>query len=197
MKSSTLPAFYVLFLNSFPGNISIFCITFTSHFLNTVFLLGSLKFHIFFSFLLPEMKCVIRVIQATPAELLPLVHIHHLYVWHVAAKAANSFPFPTLERLSYSTPQQLVAKEAAKAVKNSSVHPTHGEELAQAMEIQIIDWFVAESQTCVPINSFFTCLHRSASVNDRGKTGIWVYIRCGTKVDFILPLSLTQDTGCR
>lgn len=43
---SNAACFHVLFLNSIAEDISIFCITFTSHFLNTGFLLGSLKFHI-------------------------------------------------------------------------------------------------------------------------------------------------------
>lgn len=190
-----LPAFYVLFLNSIPGNISIFCITFTSHFLNTVFLLGSLKFHIFslFSFL----RWNVLSVWSRPLRQnsLPLVHIHHLYVWHVAAKQQICFHFRQSNSSLIWQHSCWLLKRQLKwwqtGEKQGRVDPTH------VQIFQIIVWFVTESQTCVQINSFFTCLHRLSSVNDRGKTEFRVYIRCHTKVDFILPLSLTQDTGCR
>lgn len=148
------------------------------------------------------MKCVIRVIQATPAELFTTYpHSPSLRIWHVAAKQQICFHFrQSNSSLIWQHSCRLLKRQLKwwqTGEKQGRVDPTHGEELAQSMEIQIIVWFVTESQTCVQINSFFTCLHRLSSVHDRGKAEFRVYIRCHTKVGFILPLSLTHDTGCR
>lgn len=184
MKSSMLPAFYVLFLNSIPGNISIFCITFISHFLNTVFLLGSLKFHIFslFSFL----RWNVLSVWSRPLW----QNFYHLSTFTISTydTSPRSSKFISISdnwtaHLFDTIAAGWQPKWWRMGEKQGRVHPTHGEELAQAMEIQIIVWFLTESQTCPLINSFFTRLHRLASVNDRGKTEFGVYIRRGTKVD--------------
>lgn len=166
----------MLFLNSIAEDISIFRITFTSHFLNTGFLLGSLKFHIISPSPSGDRMChpcdpghsgrglycssAIAVCVGRSSEFVSISS-------HRTAHSFNTRAVGHYRRLKWRPPKR---RNTTQHDRYDRIYQTHVGKLAQSMKIQKILWFA--KSTLWTAHPLFTCLYRFSSGGDRERENL-------------------------